>query len=151
MRPRNFLVLAVLLLPFSVKAGGYNFSIGDPKLKFSGVVDFSMGEIMKGKYRAMAGAAPDQDTLIKRDVPVSHVWFGNPLARLNFDFSPSEKIRVLLGFEGAIFLNEFPLELGTNATARRHFPSTLIGVCTRPRGSFRSLRRGPRPWTCRSV
>ena len=117
MRSKRFLILVIFLLPFVANAGGYSFSIKGAKLNFSGVIDFSMGEIMQGKYRAMRGWTYYQDSVLKRDIPVSHVWFGNPLARLNLDFSPSEKTKVLLGFEGNIFLNDFPMELGTNAVA----------------------------------
>ena len=128
MRPRNFLILAVLLLPFCIQAGSYSFSLDDPKLKFSGVIDFSIGEVMKGKYRGVAGDAWDQDAAIKVDIPVSHAWLGNPLARLNLDFTPNDKIRMLLGFEGAAFLNELPLELGVKATANGGKPTFPQGM-----------------------
>jgi hypothetical protein len=81
------------------------------KITVSGVVDFSMGEIMSGMYKAIISPkGPDPN---QTPQSVSHVWFGNPLSRLNLEFQPSENITTLIGFEGSLFINTFPPRLNT--------------------------------------
>ena len=81
------------------------------KITVSGVVDFSMGEIMSGMYKAITSPkGPDPN---QTPHTVSHVWFGNPLSRLNLAFQPSENLTAHIGFEGALFINTFPPQLNT--------------------------------------
>jgi hypothetical protein len=81
------------------------------KITISGVVDFSMGEIMNGMYKAIISPkGPDPN---QTPHSVSHVWFGNPLSRLNLAFQPSENFTAYIGFEGALFINTFPPQLNT--------------------------------------
>jgi hypothetical protein len=122
---KRMFVLAVFVLPFAVNvnAAGFSLSLDDPKVKFSGVVDFSMGEVMRGKYRTtVIDMGYFQDPELKCDIPVSHIWFGNPLARFNLEFSPGDRLKMLLGFEGNLFLNNFPTEYKTSASANGGLP-----------------------------
>jgi len=105
MRSRGLIFAVFFLVPFITKAEYVSSARNDSSLSVSGVVDFSVGEVMKGKYRAiMAG----QDQPINFPADVGHNWFGEPLARLNLDFRPSERLDVRLGFEANIFINTFP-------------------------------------------
>jgi hypothetical protein len=74
----------------------------------SGLVDFGMGEVMAGNYRAVRTGNSGEWTQYPH--LTSHQWFGNPLTRLNLDFKPTEKLTVRIGFEGNIFINTFPPE-----------------------------------------
>ncbi|MBN1127971.1 MAG: hypothetical protein JXA71_03235, partial [Chitinispirillaceae bacterium] len=110
----RFLNLSVAALAFfwssAAAQDSDSVSLGS-KITVSGVVDFSMGEIMEGMYKAITSPkGPDPN---QTPHSVSHVWFGNPLSRLNLAFQPSENITTLIGFEGALFINTFPPQLNT--------------------------------------
>jgi hypothetical protein len=92
----------------------WNFQDTVSALSISGSVGMSMGEVMKGKYRAMKGNG-DED--IKVPATVYHAWFGQPQARCNLDFAPSEKLKVQAGFEANVFVNTFPANLKTNQSS----------------------------------
>lgn len=112
---RRLAGVVLFLLPMAVLADDGVVSAFDSTLSISGVVDFSMGEVVKGTYHAVEGDKPEAP--IQKVSTVGHAWFGNPLARLNFNFRPSEKMEVWLGFEGNIFVCTFPPYLKTSFSA----------------------------------
>jgi hypothetical protein len=97
-------------LPFAAKAEDTGSARSDSMLSMSGVVDFSVGEVMKGMYRAMMAGS---DQAINFPAEAGHNWFGQPLARLNLDARPSERLQVRIGVEANIFINTFPPEYRT--------------------------------------
>jgi len=111
--------LMFLLLPIVAFADDIDVSALDSTLSISGVVDFSMGEVVKGMYHSIKANGYEA---IKKPATISHAWFGNPLARLNFNFKPSEQIEVLFGFEGNIFICTFPPYLKTNGSSNGGVP-----------------------------
>ena len=108
-----------LILPIVALANDGDVSVLDSTLSISGVVDFSMGEVVKGMYHSMKA---NGDEAIKKPATIGHAWFGNPLARLNFNFKPSENMEVLLGFEGNIFVCTFPPNLKTTLSSNGGIP-----------------------------
>lgn len=116
---RRLAGVVLFLLPIATLADDGVVSAFDSTLSISGVVDFSMGEVVKGMYHSMKA---NGDEAIKRPATVGHAWFGNPLARLNFNFKPSEKLEVRFGFEGNIFICTFPPYLKTAGSSNGGVP-----------------------------
>lgn len=130
------------LLPIVVLADDSAVSTMDSTLSLSGVVDFSMGEVVKGMYHSMKA---NGDEAIKNPTTISHAWFGNPLARLNLNFKPSEKIEVLIGFEGNIFVCTFPPNLKTTLSSNGGipvFPQWMDWRIHQAQGVFSLLNNG---------
>ena len=98
-------VIYLILLLMSVNQTHASEPIqGESKLNVSGVIDFSTGAVVEGKYRATNGTTKEDN---QYPHTVRRQWFGNPLARLNLDVSPTELLRIGLGFEGNVFLSTF--------------------------------------------
>jgi hypothetical protein len=111
MRLLNLSVTAMVFFCFAAAGRENDSASAESKITVSGVVDFSMGEVVSGMYKAVTSPkGPDPN---QTPQTVSHVWFGNPLARLNLEFQPTEKIAALVGFEGQVFINDFPAQLNT--------------------------------------
>jgi hypothetical protein len=112
-------IVSIMLLSAisGVFAGETGETTEHSKVTVSGVVDFNMGEIMSGNYRALNSKEWIQYPNLTRNQ-----WFGNPLTRLNLTIEPSVRLKVLIGFEGTIFLNTFPPEhkskLGSNGNSQ---------------------------------
>ncbi|MBN1759591.1 MAG: hypothetical protein JW863_14790, partial [Chitinispirillaceae bacterium] len=72
-------VIVVILLMGSVDQTHATGSIiGDSLLHLSGVIDFSTGAVVEGKYRATTGTTKENN---QYPHTVYRQWFGNPLAR----------------------------------------------------------------------
>ena len=130
------------LLPMIVFADDNAVSAIDSTLSISGVVDFSMGEVVKGMYHSISA---NGEEAIKRPATVGHAWFGNPLARLNFNFKPSEIMEVLIGFEGNIFVCTFPPYLKTGGSSNGGppvLPQWMDWRIHQAQGIFSLLNRG---------
>jgi len=111
MRQIGSLIIPIFfLLPSAAQTMGHELPLSDSALSFSGVIDFSTGEIMTGMYMAMKGNGSYD---INYPTAIDHAWFGEPLARLNLLFRPDEKISVSIGFEAGILLTTFPANLKT--------------------------------------
>ena len=91
----------------------------DSPLRLSGSIDFSTGAVVEGKYRATTGT-PKEDNQYPHTV--HRQWFGNPLARLNLDATPSPLLKISLGFEGNIFLSTFDPRYLTEKSANGGLP-----------------------------
>jgi len=102
-------VFVLFLLPCIVRAGGAGFNLHDSTITVSGSVQMGMGEVMKGMYRAMRSGQGEQS--LSWPVTVNHIWFGEPEATINLGFRPGERMKVLIGFEGNVFVNTFPSNL----------------------------------------
>jgi hypothetical protein len=75
--------------------------------------------VVKGMYHSIKA---NGDEAIKKPATIGRAWFGNPLARLNFHFKPSENMEVLFGFEGNIFVCTFPPNLKTKLSSNGGIP-----------------------------
>jgi hypothetical protein len=103
--PVSIMVLSAMLV---ANAEEKSEAAKQSKVTISGLVDFGMGEVMAGNYRAVRTGNSGEWT--QYPILTRHQWFGNPLTRLNLDFEPGGNMQVLIGFEGNIFLNTFPPE-----------------------------------------
>lgn len=111
-----FMLTAIAALP----AEENSVTAEQSKVILSGIVDFGMGQIVSGNYRAVRtgnGAEWIQYPHLTRNQ-----WFGNPLTRLNLDITPGENLKVLIGFEGNLFLNTFPPEFKSEQAANGGSP-----------------------------
>jgi hypothetical protein len=116
MRSISTVVFISMLIPFIAAAGESKVMAGDSAITISGVVDFSMGEVMNGLYKATKNGLSDEFP-VQYPNTVSHAWFGQPLAQLNLGFNPGAGLKVVFGFEANVFLNTFPAELINNLAA----------------------------------
>jgi hypothetical protein len=110
MRSISAVVLTFMVVFATGAAGQSALKAADSSVRFSGVIDFSMGEVMRGLYKVTKNGMSDEE-IVQYPNTVGHAWFGQPLAQLNFGFNPGAGIKVVIGIEANIFLNTFPAEM----------------------------------------
>lgn len=111
-----FLLIFILLIDQAHATGSLD---ENTKLRFSGVVDFSTGAVVEGKYRATTGTTAESN---QYPHTVDWQWFGNPLARLNIDATPAPYLNISLGFEGSVFLSTFDPRYLTSKSSNGGLP-----------------------------
>ncbi|MBN1308617.1 MAG: hypothetical protein JXA18_11905 [Chitinispirillaceae bacterium] len=114
MRPPGLILCVFSLSLITAPACGWDAPVNDSAITMTGVIDFSMGEVVRGMYRAIRS---NGDDVVRYPSTVSHLWFGQPLARLTVEGRVSEKIRALFGFEVNVFLNTYPPYLKTSLSS----------------------------------
>ena len=144
MRQVNALVSTVVLLAMSLVNAEEKSEAAEPsKVTISGLVDFGMGEVMAGNYRAVRTG--NSGEWIQYPHLTRHQWFGNPLTRLNLDFKPSEILNVCIGFEGNIFINTFPPECKSEQASNGGSPlmTPFMGIAIhQAQGIFSFINNG---------
>ncbi|MBN1757766.1 MAG: hypothetical protein JW863_05585, partial [Chitinispirillaceae bacterium] len=70
-------------------------------------------------YRATTGTTKENN---QYPHTVYRQWFGNPLARLNLDATPNERLKISLGFEGNVFLSTFDPDYLTEKSSNGGLP-----------------------------